>query len=42
MLNVETTVAISLAVIIVVSISEAAWELMRVTFCTSSALIIRY
>jgi hypothetical protein len=40
--NVEATVAMYLVLIIVVSITEAAWEHVPVTFCTSDALIIKY
>ena len=38
MLNVKTTAAMSLALIIVVLTTEAAWELALATFCISNAL----
>ena len=40
MLNVETTVAIPLVLIIVVSTSEIARDLMPATFCIYNALTI--
>ena len=40
--NVETTVAMNLVIIIVVSTSEAVGGRFLVTFCISNAIIIKY